>query len=141
MKTEHVFMIGAEGGGLSISRQTGKAETKFIYNHNEFYSTDEGLHINNEYEFANFEEPFALINKYRWHLLYIVTMHDDYRNYIIEKLIEKLNSESNQSDFIEYNKDNMERILKIKLKRVVDNDDKPKWSFFQSDPWEDDGTY
>jgi hypothetical protein len=131
MKTEDVFQVGAEGGGLSITRQEGESETKFIYHHSEFDPTGEGLDVNKKYEYSNFEEPFAIINKYSWHMLYIITLHGDYRNFIIEKLIDKLNTESVQPNYFEYNKNNMEQILKIELRCLIGNDDKPNWSFSQ----------
>lgn len=54
MKPEDVFVIGGEGGGICITRQLGKPEKIFIYKHNEFDPTDEGLDVNKNYEFLNF---------------------------------------------------------------------------------------
>lgn len=74
-----------------------------------------------------------MINKsYPWHLLFVLKVHDDYRTYISEKLIEKLNSESVQPDkYFKRRKFDMEQILKIKLKHEVIGDSKSKWSFSQ----------
>ena len=115
-KTEKVFEILGEGGGICISRQKNKLGEKFIYHHNEFDPTDEGLDINKKDEYSNFEQPFQLINnKYPWYHLYIEVVHDDYRNYIIERLLEKLNEKLVSPDIIEYSIHTLENSLKIKL--------------------------
>lgn len=89
-KYENVFVVLGEGGGLTISRVTRDSKTYFLYNHQEFDPTDEGLEINIEDIYSNFEEPFELINKYHWHLLFVEKVHEDFAGYVSEKLIEKL---------------------------------------------------
>ena len=116
MKSEKVFEILGEGGGICISRQQNELGEKFIYHHNEFDPTDEGLEINNKDEYENFEQPFQLINnKYPWYLLHLEVVHDDYRSYIIERLIEKLNEKSVSPDDLQYSLHKLEEILQIKL--------------------------
>jgi hypothetical protein len=128
MLTEKVFEIGGEGGGICISRQTFKTEEKFLYDHGEFDPTDEGLEINEKREYQNFAQPFQLINdRYPWYKLHVETVHDDYKNYIIEKLIEKLNEKSIKPDFLRYSKNQLEQILRIELKCKL-NGKKAIWS-------------
>ena len=115
-KTEKVFEILGEGGGICISRAINKSGTKFIYHHSEFDPTSEGLDKNKKCEYDNFKKPFQLINdRYPWYLLYLKTIHDDYKNFIIERLIEKLNHKSALLENFEYHKSDLEDILKIKL--------------------------
>jgi len=131
MKEEIVFEFGGEGGGIAISRIHKKSGIKYIYHHNEFDPTDEGLDINKKSEFYTFEEPFQMINhKYPWHLLYLLVVHDDFRLYVIEALIKKLNIESFNPANFEHSKSNLEDILNIKLKYSVnENTKKPLWTF------------
>lgn len=92
MQVETVFEVLAEGGGLSILRVSDSKGQRFIYYHREADITDEGMGINKTHEYENFEKPFQLIhNKYNWYLLSVTEVHPDYRNYVIENLLEKLN--------------------------------------------------
>ncbi len=116
MTTETIFEIGGEGGSIEISRRKDESGEKFIYHHTEFDPTDEGLDVNKNDEYDNFEQPFQLINKrYAWYMLYIETVHDDFRSYIIDQLIEKLNVRPVSPDYLEYNWRKLEDSLKIKL--------------------------
>lgn len=116
MKTEKVFEILGEGGGICISRQKNELGEKFIYHHNEFDPTDEGLEINTKDEYDNFEQPFQIINnKYQWYLMHLEVAHDDYRNYIIERLVETLNEKSVSPDNLEFSIHPLENSLNIKL--------------------------
>jgi len=116
IKTEDVFEILGEGGAICISRQKDEISEKFIYHHNEFDPTEEGLSINKNDVYDNFEQPFQLINeRYPWYMLQLETIHDDYRNYIIEKLIEKLNKKLITPNYLAYNQLSLEHYLKIKL--------------------------
>ena len=134
MKTEKVFEIGGEGGGISIIREKDKSEEKFIYHHSEFDPTNEGLDVNKSDEYINFDEPFQLINnKYRWYLLYIETVHEDFRNYIIDKLIDKLNENSISPDYLNNSKNQLEHILKIELKFEVNKKNEQTWRFFNNE--------
>ena len=129
-KTEKVFEILGEGGGICISRQKRKSGTKFIYHHNEFDPTKEGLDVNKKNEYDNFEQPFQLINdRYPWFLLNL-TVHDDYKNFIIERLIEKLNHKSALIENFEYHKDDLENSLKIKLNHTINkHTNELTWSY------------
>ena len=115
-KTEKVFEILGEGGGICISRQINKSGVKFIFHHNEFDPTDEELEVNKKDEYDNFEQSFQLINdRYPWYLLHLKTIHDDYKNFIIKRLIKKLNHKSAMLENFGFHKDDLENSLKIKL--------------------------
>lgn len=127
--TEIVFEVAAEGGGLCIKREKSKEGEKFLYNHSEFDPNEEGLEINKNGIYSNFETPFKLINRYSWHMLYLLIVHDDYRKFVIEKLIEKLNKESvAQSDIRSNRLADLEYVLKIKL-LSRENNGKTIWSY------------
>ena len=128
MKTETVFEIRGEGGGICIKRGKSISKEKFIYHHNEFDPTDEGLDVKIEDEYINFEVPFQLINnRYPWHALYAETVHKDFREYIIEKLIEKLNQNWVEQQHYRSAKEQWEKILKIELKCIMNSKNKPCW--------------
>lgn len=130
-QNEVVFEILGEGGGLTIWREKSKSGEKFIYHHNEFDPTNEGLDVNIKGEYSNFEQPFQMINnKYPWYILYIETVHDDFRNYIIERLIEKINEKSVAPDYLVYNQDILEEKLNIKLNHTGSQQTKDLiWSY------------
>ena len=128
MKTEKLFEILGEGGGIMISRKLDESEKRFIYHHNEFDPTDEGLDVNKVDEYPTFEDAFEFINRYPWHMLYINKVHNDFRDYIIDKLINKLNTEEIQPEFYDYHKNEVEQIFKIELRHKIINDGDPKWS-------------
>lgn len=133
MPFEMVFEILGEGGGICIYRQKNETEEKFLYNHSEFDPTDEGLNVNKTDEYKNFETPFQLINnQYPWYILHIKTVHDDYRNYIIERLIEKINEKSITQDYLGYSKSRLEECLRIKLAYKLNNG-KNIWSYTETD--------
>ncbi len=114
--TEKVFELLGEGGGLCIIRQKSQTGEKFFYSHNEFVPSDEGLDVNERTEHASFEEPFHLINeRYPWYRLHVATVHDDYRDFVINKLIEKLNEKLVQPDHMAHSKPMLEESLKIEL--------------------------
>ncbi|MDX9696716.1 MAG: hypothetical protein RBT49_13080 [Bacteroidales bacterium] len=130
MKTEIVFEIGGEGGGICIKREKSQSEERFIYHQNEFDPTDEGLDVKIKDEYINFEVPFQLINnKYPWHALYAETVHKDFREYIIEKLIEKLNNSWIEQKHFHSAKERWEKILKGELNCKMNSQNVPYWSF------------
>jgi len=132
MPTEKVFEILGEGGGICINRQKSKTEERFLYNHNEFDPTEEGLDINENGEYQSFEKPFQLINnKYPWYMLHIETVHNDYRKFIIDKLIEKLNAESIMPDYLEYSKNRLEESLGIIITFKLNNG-KTIWNYTET---------
>lgn len=114
--TETVFEILAEGGSLTIERKRNRNGEKFIYHHNEFDPTDEGLGINENGEYSTFEQPFQLINsKYPWFRLHLKTVHEDYRNFVIDELIKALMFQGITPDELRYSQRNLEETLNIKL--------------------------
>ncbi len=132
MKSEKVFEISGETGGISITRQKHKTEEKFLYHHSEWDPTDEGLDVNEEIEYPSFEEPFQVINnKYSWFMMYI-EIHSDYRNYIADQLIEKLNKMSIEPDYLGRRIAQLEHALKVELKCDLVNN-QPFWSYTKTD--------
>lgn len=131
MTTETIFEIGGEGGSISISRQKDESGETFIYHHTEFDPTDEGLDVNKNDEYDNFEQPFQLINKrFHWYMLYIQTVHDDFRNYILEKLIEKLNDGPVTPNYLKNCRERLENSLNIDFNYSKNNQsDKNTWSY------------
>ena len=116
METETVFEVGGEGGSLQIDRQIDSNGIKFIYHHHESYPTDEDLSIHENGEYEDFETPFQIINrKYPWYSLYIVTIHDDFKDYIKSQLIQKLNHEDWSHQRAGYFQSRLEEALQIKL--------------------------
>lgn len=133
MTTEKVFEILSEGGGISIKRQKSKIHERFVYEHNEFDPTDEGLDVYKKVVYQSFEEPFQLINdRYPWYNLYIETAHKDYRDYIIDRLIEKLNDKSIRPDSLGYRKQRLEESLDIELECKMVNI-QPVWGYSKAD--------
>lgn len=114
--TETVFEILAEGGSLTIERKRNRNGEKFIYHHNEFDPTDEELGINENGEYSTFEQPFQLINsKYPWFRLHLKTVHEDYRNFVIDELIKALMFQGITPDELRYSQRDLEETLNIKL--------------------------
>lgn len=114
--TETVFEILAEGGSLTIERIRNRNGEKFIYHHSEMDFTDEGLEVNEKGEYNTFEQPFQLINsKYPWFRLHLETVHEDYRNYVIDKLIYSLMYQGITPDELRYSQRDLEKTLNIKL--------------------------
>ncbi|MCB9034179.1 MAG: hypothetical protein H6553_10105 [Chitinophagales bacterium] len=114
--TETVFEILAEGGSLTIERKRSRNGEKFIYHHSEMDFTDEGLDVNEKGEYKTFEQPFQLINsKYPWFKLHLKTVHEDYRNYVIDELIKSLMYQGLTPDELGYSQRDLEETLNIKL--------------------------
>jgi hypothetical protein len=129
METEIVFEILAEGGSLYIKRQKGEFGENFQYSHNEFDPIVDCMNISINREYNCFEEPFQLINsKYPWYYLLLETVHADFRNYISEMLIDKLNSNLISSSDLRYNQDQLEHALAIILHCEMINE-QPQWSY------------
>lgn len=114
--TETVFEILAEGGSLTIKRKRNRNGEKFIFHHNEMDMTNEGLEVNKKGEYENFEQPFQLINsKYLWFRLHLATVHEDYRNFVIDELIKSLMFQGITPDELRYSQRDLEETLNIKL--------------------------
>ena len=132
-KNELVFQIGGEGGEITISRQKTKSGVKYMYHHGEFDPTNEGLDVNINGEYNTFEQPFQLINNQFpwWYTLYVETVHEDVRNYIIDRFIEKLNEKSIAPEYFLNERYRMEEILNIKLNHTGSKQTNDlNWSFF-----------
>lgn len=65
-------------------------------------------------------------------MLHIETVHEDYRRFIIDKLIEKLNEKSIQPDYLEHSRSQLEERLGIKLVFRHCNG-KTIWNFTETD--------
>jgi hypothetical protein len=128
---EIVFEFGGEGGGITIFRLRSKSGEKFIYDHSESDFTEESPGVYFKNEFSGFEQPFQLINKrYPWYKLRVLTVHEDYRHYVIEELIKSLNKESVSSEHMYWTQRDLEHLLKIKLNyRAANARKKGHWSY------------
>lgn len=114
---ETVFEVFAEGGSLVIERQRDSDGEQFLYHHSEFDAGDEGLDVNINGKYDSFEQVFQLINsKYPWFQLHLESVHQDYRTYVTNELIKKLNDQYKTSKALHYSKEVLEKALKIKLK-------------------------
>jgi hypothetical protein len=116
-KPEVVFEVLGEGGGLRISRSIQNDKQIFLTKHQEHDFTDEGLGVDKEIEYSTFEAAFPYINKYPWHMLKLKKVHKDFRGFVVDKLIEKLNSEKITLRYLENHLSSQERILSIKIHR------------------------
>ena len=114
-KSEIVFEIGGEGGSISIIRKQIKSKFEFIYKHNEYDFLDEDLSINTETQFENFELAFQTINnKYRIYFLHLSRVHNDYKDYVSDELVNKLNDHDLKLEDFQ-NQDNFEHKLNVKF--------------------------
>jgi len=114
-KTEIVFEIGGEGGSISIIRKQIKSKFEFIYKHNEYDFLDEDLSINTESQFENFELAFQTINnKYKLYFLHLSIVHNDYKDYVSDELVNKLNDNNLELEDFQ-NQDNFEHKLNVKF--------------------------
>ena len=114
-KSEIVFEIGGEGGSISIIRKQIKSKFEFIYKHNEYDFLDEDLSINTETQFENFELAFHTINnKYRIYFLHLSRVHNDYKDYVSDELVNKLNDHDLKLEDFQ-NQDNFEHKLNVKF--------------------------
>lgn len=113
---ETVFEVFAEGGSLVIERQRDSDGDQFLYHHSEFYAGDEGLDVNINGKYDSFEQVFQLINsKYPWFQFHLESVHQDYRTYVTDELIKKLNDQYKTPKALIYSKEILEKTLKIKL--------------------------
>jgi hypothetical protein len=116
MQTETVFRIGGEGGGIKITRLNSGSQEIFIYHHNEFDPTDEGLDINKTDQYGSFEEAFEKIHqRYPWYSLYVMTVHPDYKEYVLEKLLEILNQKSVSPENFGFSRTQLEEVVDVEL--------------------------
>ena len=114
-KSEIVFEIGGEGGSISIIRKQTKSKFEFIYKHNEYDFLDEEMSINTESQFENFELAFQTINnKYKVYFLYLYRIHNDYKDYVSDELVKRLNNNSLKLEDFQ-NQDNFEQKLNVKF--------------------------
>jgi hypothetical protein len=113
---ETVFRIGGEGGSVAIHRIQTTDGTKFLYKHNEFDPIADETLINIETEYDSFEEPFQFINdSFPWYRLYFDIVHDDYKRFVIEKLLEKLNADKVDPELSFFPHRSLAEILQIAL--------------------------
>jgi hypothetical protein len=120
MQTETVFRIGGEGGGIKITRLKSGSQEIFIYHHNEFDPTDEGLDINKTDQYGSFEEAFEKIHqRYPWYSLYVMTVYPDYKEYVLKKLLEILNQKSVSPENFGFSRTQLEEVLDVELSYKV----------------------
>lgn len=131
-KPEVVFEVLGEGGGLHISRIIHNELTRFTTSHQEMDFSDEGLDVNKAMGFNSFDEAFTYINKYPWHELHVEIVHEDYRGFVLDKLIEKLNMEQVSHKYITRKISRLESVLYVKI--YQDHED--KWCYAGYKPLE-----
>ena len=118
MKQECIFEIGGEGGSIAIYREKRKTGTVYIYNHNETDFSDEGMNIAIKNEYSTFEAAmYKLSEKIPWYCLYLVNVHEDYKQVVSVALINKLNalSEHEIGEFGSYEKTQFEKMLGVRF--------------------------
>ena len=94
MEKELVFEVLAEGGSFRIERQYkgGNKGFDYFFDHNEMATSESGLEVNKTSVFDNFYEPFDIINeKYPWYNLHLSFVDEDFREYVADELVKKLN--------------------------------------------------
>lgn len=97
MEKELVFEVLAEGGSLRIESKYKGGNNGFDYflDHSEMDVSESGLDVNKSNVFDNFYEAFDIINsKYPWYNLHLSYVDEDFREYIADELVEKLNEKS-----------------------------------------------
>lgn len=114
-KPEVVFEVLGEGGCLSISRIIENGVTRFTTNHHENDFSDEGLDVKKEIGNSSFEEAFQYINKYPWHLLHIQVIHNDYRDFILKQLFERLKDVHKPDNYLVRSLHRIETLLAISI--------------------------
>ena len=121
MNQECIFEIGGEGGSIPIYREKRKTGTVYIYNHNETDFSDEGMNIAIKNEYSTFEAAmYKLSEKFPWYCLYLVNVHEEYKQVVSVALINKLNalSEYEKGEFGAYEKTQFEKILGVRFEMV-----------------------
>lgn len=97
MEKELVFEVLAEGGSFRIERQYkgGNKGFDYFFDHNEMDASESGLGVNKTSVFDNFYEAFDIINKkYPWYNLHLSFVDEDFREYVADELVKKLNKKS-----------------------------------------------
>lgn len=128
-----IFEVGSEGGALTIWRTVENGEHRFLYNHNEFDPTDSGLDIHEINKFKSFGSAFKLIhNRHEWYNLYLEHIDEEYINYLIKKLLEKLNT-SNFRYWDDFHKSRIEEKFSGRFYRDTNKKDfEQTWIFIPS---------
>ena len=123
-----MFDIGAEGGGITIEKVYKDNKPVYIYEHNEFDPTDEGLDINQKYEFDTFEEAFQrLNNKYDWFYLHLEHINNEVKEYVWDELIKKLNEKAVSNKELYHKINDIQKAFGKELTSIKIND-KTIWS-------------
>jgi shikimate kinase len=133
--TEMVFSLGGEGGSIRISRQTIDDKVRFIYYHNEFDTIADETLIDEHQSYSSFEQSFQQIQqRYRWYRLYLMTVHEDYRSYVADRLVERLNQDGGTEDELRHNLQQLEDVLGVKLNhRYDERSNRGRWDWQKSD--------
>ena len=95
---EYIIEIGAEGGSLCVSRYQKWDSWHFVFHHSESDFTDEVGGIDYEETTQSLYGAFAKIDRYPWHMLYLVYVHPEYVGWLREALVEKLNRTETRAD-------------------------------------------
>jgi hypothetical protein len=133
---EVVFRFGGEGGSIAIFKEKEHDVEVFAYYYQELDPNDEEeeLTITKKIISKTFEEAFAMINKYSWHMLTITVLNQDYRSYVLGQLIKRLNEEKLTPKNL-HNRERLEKRLSIKLScSFSEGNSSPKWNYEITDP-------
>ncbi len=122
MKTT-IFEFGGEGGSISIERLRYSNADLYVYHHNEHHflneEDDDIKSIERKDVFRDFKTPLEMMNKYPWHLLYIVKVHPDYCGIILKQLLQKLNKHKVTVQDLQRSKNNLEEVFGISLNATL----------------------
>ena len=97
---ETVFCIGGEGGCIDIYREKVGRKYQYIYHHNEFDPTGEGLDVNKTIVYNDFNTAFNMLAvRYPIHNLYPLEVHSDIKARLIDWFVAMLNRKQVKTDF------------------------------------------
>lgn len=133
--TDVVFSLGGEGGSINISRQMSGDTVRFIYHHNEFDPIADETLIDEQQSYTSFEQVFQLIQeRYRWYRQYLMTVHEDYRSFVADKLVERLNADGATEDILRRNHQHLEVVLGVKLNYTYNEQtNQARWDWQKSE--------
>ena len=97
LESKVVFCVLGGNGWIYIYRTTSDEEPKFIIIHHEFEVNfeicDHAPEVHKKIEYSSFEDAFTYLSDFHWPIYYIFKLKKQYKGFVLEKLIEKLNNE------------------------------------------------
>ena len=111
-----VFELGDEIGGIRIFRKRRRTGYFFIYQHDEDELRKQVLSVNYQTRYGSFESAFQFINNtFRLYNSLLLTIHADYKEYVLNELIIKLNQDDILNLEFKY-RSNYQEILNTEFK-------------------------